>query len=109
MQTLRTIIWSMISAIMAIFAIANWEPVSVSIWPGQTADTTLAVVIFGSFLIGFLPPFIIYALTKWRTRKTIEQQAQVISDLRTAPTPAAPAAPTPDPVADGDADPVRPV
>ncbi len=85
MQTLRTIIWSMISAIMAIFAIANWRPVSVSVWPGQTADTQLAVVILGSFLVGFLPPFLVYAANKWRSRRTIEQQAQVISDLRTAP------------------------
>jgi uncharacterized integral membrane protein len=85
MQTLRTIIWSIISAIMAIFAIANWQPVSVSVWPGQTADTQLAVVIFGSFLIGFLPPFLVYMASKWRARKTIQQQAQVISDLRTAP------------------------
>lgn len=109
MQTLRTIIWSMISAIMAIFAIANWRPVSVSVWPGQTADTQLAVVIFGSFLIGFLPPFLVYAATKWRSRKTIEQQAQVISDLRTAPTPAVAPAPVFDSVPTPDTDPARPI
>jgi lipopolysaccharide assembly protein A len=98
MQTMRTIIWSLISAVMAIFAFSNWEPVQVRIWPGQTADTWLSVLIFGSFLVGFLPPFLVYLASKWRSRRTIEQQAQVISDLRTAPiATAVPESATPSP------------
>lgn len=93
MQTLRTIIWAIIAAALAIFAFANWAPVEVTIWPGYTAETWLPVIIIGSFLLGFLPPFVVYAATKWRARRTIEQQAQVISDLRTAPTVPMAAAP----------------
>lgn len=106
MQTLRTIIWAFIAALLAIFAFANWAPVEVTIWPGYTAETWLPVIIIGSFLLGFLPPFLVYAATKWRARKTIEQQAQVISDLRTAPA-VSPAAATPQVVhTPVDADPV---
>lgn len=85
MQTMRTIIWAVLAAGLAIFAFANWAPVEVTIWPGYTAETWLPVIIIGSFLIGFLPAFLVYSATRWRSRKTIEQQAQIIADLRTAP------------------------
>jgi lipopolysaccharide assembly protein A len=89
MQTLRTIIWALIAAALAIFAVSNWQIVTVAVWPGYSAELPLPLLIIGSFLLGFLPPFIVYAASKWRARKTIEQQAQVISDLRTAPSPTA--------------------
>jgi lipopolysaccharide assembly protein A len=93
MQTLRTIIWALIAAALAVFAAFNWQTITVAIWPGYSAELPLPLLIIGSFLLGFLPPFVVYAASKWRARKTIAEQAQVISDLRTTPTPAATSAP----------------
>jgi lipopolysaccharide assembly protein A len=93
MQTLRTIIWALIAATLAIFAVSNWQVITVAVWPGYSAELPLPLLIIGAFLLGFLPPFAVYIASKWRARKTIEQQAQVISDLRTTPNPLPAAAP----------------
>jgi lipopolysaccharide assembly protein A len=85
MQTLRTIIWALIAATLALFAAFNWQVITVSVWPGYSAELPLPLLIIGSFLLGFLPPFAVYIASKWSAKRTIEQQAQVISDLRTAP------------------------
>ena len=34
MGTLRTIIWVLLTAVLVIFAMANWIAVTVTIWPG---------------------------------------------------------------------------
>ncbi len=85
MQALRTIVWAIIAASLAVFAAFNWQIVTVGVWPGYSAELPLPLIIVGSFLLGFLPAFIVYTGSRWSARRTIQQQAQVISDLRTAP------------------------
>ncbi len=94
MQTIRTIFWALTAAALAIFAVSNWVPVEVSVWPGFEANTWLPVIILISFLIGFLPPYLAYAAQRWTANRTIAKQEQVIADLRTLPAAQAPVPPT---------------
>jgi lipopolysaccharide assembly protein A len=100
MQTLRTIIWAFIAATLALFAAFNWQIITVAVWPGYSAELPLPLLIIASFLLGFLPPFIVYVASRARARRTIVQQVQVINDLRmppaAVPAPVSVADPTPD-------------
>src|SRR3546814_7708427 len=52
---LRTIIWVLVAIILVVFAMANWNPVTVRVWPGQNLETKLPMLIFIAFLLGSLP------------------------------------------------------
>jgi uncharacterized integral membrane protein len=45
---LRTIIWVLLTAVLVIFAMANWRVVTVTIWPGWEAETKMPLVILAS-------------------------------------------------------------
>ena len=91
MQTIRTIIWAIVAAALAVFAAFNFQTVEVAIWPGYQAEMPLAVLIIAVFLLGFLPPYLVHLTNRWSNRRTIAQQERVIADLRTAPqVPATP-------------------
>ena len=85
MQAIRTIIWVFAAVLLTVFALSNYTPVRVNIFPGAIADTYLTVVIVASFLIGFLPPFIVHLGNGWRMRRQISKQEQTIAQLRAVP------------------------
>lgn len=88
MQAFRTIIWIIIAVILTIFAVANSQPVAVSVWPGYVAELPLSILIILVFLMGFLPPFLFNMGNRWRLGRTIQVQEQVIAQLKTpAPAP----------------------
>lgn len=94
MQTVRTIIWVIFAVALTIFAVANFTEATVRIWPGVQVDTYLSVIILFCFALGFLPPFLISVVNRWRMRRKLNQQEALIAQLRPAPAPSA-AAPSP--------------
>lgn len=98
MQAFRTIIWIIIAVLLTIFAVANAQPVAVSIWPGYVAELPLSILIILVFLVGFLPPFLFNMGNRWRLGRKIQVQEQVIAQLKTpAPAPTSATAPLPSP------------
>lgn len=105
MGTLRTIIWILLTAVLVIFAMANWIPVTVTIWPGQVLDTKLPVLILAAFLIGSIPTWIALRTTRWSLKRRLENSERQLADMRAlanrpvepapAPAVATPAASTP--------------
>ena len=99
MGTVRTIIWVLLTAVLVIFAMANWIPVTVTIWPGQVLDTKLPVLILSAFLIGSVPMWIALRTTRWSMKRRLDTSERQLSDLRalanrpvepaSAPAPAA--------------------
>ena len=97
MGTVRTIIWVLLTAVLVIFAMANWIPVTVTIWPGQVLDTKLPVLILAAFLIGSVPMWIALRTTRWSMRRRLDTSERQLSDMRAlanrpvepAPAPAA--------------------
>jgi lipopolysaccharide assembly protein A len=94
---LRTIIWVLLTAILVIFAMANWLPVTVTIWPGQVLDTKLPVLILAAFLIGSVPMWIALRTTRWSLKRRLDTSERQLADMRAlANRPVEPvAAPTP--------------
>lgn len=72
MGILRTIIWVLLTAVLVIFAMANWRVVTVTIWPGWEAETKLPLVILASFLIGLLPMWIALRTSRWSLKRRLD-------------------------------------
>ena len=111
MGTLRTIIWVLLTAVLVIFAMANWIPVTVTIWPGQVLDTKLPVLILAAFLIGSVPMWIALRTTRWSMKRRLDTSERQLSDMRAlANRPVEPApAPTATPPASGTNSPTLPL
>jgi uncharacterized integral membrane protein len=73
MHFLKTLFWVIAAIILAAFAHGNWSPVAISLWAGLVLETKLPLVVLGSILIGFLPPYIMLRATRWRTRRRLEE------------------------------------
>ena len=94
MQTVRTIIWVVFAVLLTLLASQNLERVPVWVFPGWIAETPLALVIMSSFLLGFLPPYLVNKSNSWRLQRKIRQQDETIAMLRPTPVPAAAAGST---------------
>ena len=111
MQFLRTLFWVVVAVIAVIFATKNWTTIQLNLWGGIVADVKLPVLLLIAFLIGLLPPLILYQANRWRLRRRLDSAERTIAELRPAstPTPApvmladplSPAAPPPTPPIDG--------
>jgi uncharacterized integral membrane protein len=97
---LRTIIWVFLTAVLVIFAMANWIAVTVTIWPGQVLDTKLPVLILAAFLIGFLPTWFALRTTRWSLKRRLDASERQAADLRALANRPVEIAPTPEPVND---------
>ena len=93
----RTVIWVLLTIILVVFSMANWNPVTVTIWPGQVLDTKLPVLIFAAFLIGSLPLWIALRTSRWSLKRRIETSERQLADLRAAANRAAETPLTPEP------------
>ena len=99
MGILRTIIWVLLTAVLVIFATANWIPVTVTIWPGQVLDTKLPVLILAAFLIGSVPMWVALRTSRWSMKRRLDASERQASDLRALanrPVEVTPAAPVND-------------
>ncbi|WP_432770605.1 MAG: LapA family protein [Sphingopyxis sp.] len=82
MGILRTIIWVLLTVILVVFAMANWSPVTVTIWPGQVLDTKLPVLILASFLIGSVPMWVALRTGRWTMKRRLDASERQLADLR---------------------------
>lgn len=71
MQIVRTIVWALIVAALAVFAYANWFRIDVTIWSDVVLNTPLPMVILTSFLLGFLPMWLLNRAATWRLKRRI--------------------------------------
>jgi uncharacterized integral membrane protein len=94
MQFLKTLFWVAVAVILVLFAMANWEPVTLKLWGGLEADVKLPVLVISAFLLGFLPTLIIYRARMWSLRRRFEPLERTISIAPPRP-PASPAPPGP--------------
>ena len=71
MSFLKTLFWVIFLVGFVVFAVNNWQPVSVRLWGGLWLDTKLPALIALSFLIGFLPLYILHKTQSFRLRRRI--------------------------------------
>jgi uncharacterized integral membrane protein len=72
MQFLKTLFWVLIAVLAALFAKANWTPVTLKLWNDIEADVKLPLLLLAAFLIGFLPTWLIMRTRIWSQRRRIE-------------------------------------
>ncbi|WP_157219791.1 hypothetical protein [Flavisphingomonas formosensis] len=94
MQFLKTLFWVVLAVIAAVFSLKNWSPpTKIVLWGDLEAYTPLPVLLGITFLIGFLPPFILHRATRWQLRRRLETAERTLVETRAAPEPTLPAAP----------------
>jgi lipopolysaccharide assembly protein A len=71
MRFLKTLLWVALLIGLTIFAINNWQPVSVKLWGGMLLDTKMPMLVIVSFFAGFLPLWIWHRATQWRMKRRI--------------------------------------
>lgn len=82
MQFLKTLFWVVLAVAAVVFAMHNWTPVQVGLWGGLIVEAKLPVLVFGSFLLGFLPTFVWHRASRWRLQRRIESHERALADVR---------------------------
>lgn len=89
MQFLKTLFWVVLAVAAVIFAMRNWTPVTVGLWGGLLVEAKLPVLVYGAFLLGFLPVFGWHHASRWRLHRRLDSQERQLADIRgLEPTPA---------------------
>jgi putative membrane protein len=71
MNFLKTLFWVVVAVLLAIFATRNWNDVTINLWANLQADVKLPFLILLTFLIGFLPPFLILRGRIWGLKRKL--------------------------------------
>ena len=95
MHFLRTLFWVVIAVFVAIVASENWRDVTLDLWGNLQADIKLPVLLILTFLLGFLPTWLVMRGRIWRLKRRLGPDELV------KPVPAVPAAPAGSPAEDG--------
>jgi uncharacterized integral membrane protein len=95
MQFLKTLFWVALAIILVLFASVNWNAVTIRLWGGLEADVKLPVLVLASFLLGFVPTFILYRARLWTMRRRLEAHERQQAAVHSVPTGPGPS-PAPD-------------
>lgn len=87
MQFLRTLLWVVIAAFVAIIASQNWRDVTLDLWGDLQADIKIPVLLIFTFLLGFLPTWLIMRGKLWRLKRRSAQE-DVVKPVPAATPPA---------------------
>jgi putative membrane protein len=86
MQFLKTLFWMVVAVVLAAFTYRNWQGVPINLWGGLQAEVKMPVIVFGAFLLGFLPGFALYRTTRWRLRRRLESAERTLAEYRPVET-----------------------
>ena len=94
MQLLRTLFWVAIAVAVSAFIVANWTPISLSLWSGVMLDTYLPIPLTAAFLLGFVPYYLLHRATRWSLQRRLSQTERQLAETRSllSPAPAPPEA-----------------
>ncbi len=71
MSFLKTLFWVILATGFVIFAVHNWQPVSLKLWGGLWLDSKLPAIMLLSFLLGFVPLYIWHRSIIWKHKRKI--------------------------------------
>ena len=90
MQFLKTLFWVALTAILVLWAKANWFTVELKLWGGLVADVKLPVALFTAFFLGLLPTLIVHRARIWSLKRRMEPVTMVsVPPATPAATPVA--------------------
>ena len=78
MRFLKALFWLVVGMLVALFAYANLDQVvSFELWDNIVVDIKLPLLLLFTFLIGFLPPFLILRARIWGLKRRLDSQASM--------------------------------
>lgn len=90
MQFLKTLFWVVVAVFLAIFANRNWNDVTISLWGNLQADVKVPILLLVTFLIGFLPIYLILRGRIWNLRRKLAlAERPAVASIPAAPLPLA--------------------
>lgn len=72
MQFLKTLFWVLLAVILVLFATRNWTSVTLNLWGDIQADINLPLLLTATFLLGFLPTWLVMRARVWAAERRIE-------------------------------------
>ena len=72
MQFLKILLWVVIAVFLTVLAGRNWHDVTFNLWGDIQADIKLPILLGITFLIGFLPPYLLLRARRWQQRRRDE-------------------------------------
>jgi len=98
MRFVKALFWVIVGVLLTLFAYVNLdEVVSFELWDQIVIDVKLPLLLLVTFLVGFLPPFVILRARIWTLKRRLEAQATM--HVANTPGGGVRRAPPPDPVA----------
>ena len=91
MSFLKTLFWIVVAVIVALFCFNNWTVVAINLWNGLILETKLPLLLGLAFLLGLLPPLLLWQATRYRLRRRMQTETMI------PPPPAASWAPSTEP------------
>jgi putative membrane protein len=95
MQFLKILFWALVAFVAAVFTFGNWKWVPIWLFGNLVAEVNLPLLLFVTFVAGFLPTFLYQRTIRWRLRQRLAAVERTVADLRAihnAETSAAPVA-----------------
>ena len=65
MRFLKTLVWIVIAVLISLFAARNWRDVTIDLWGNLQADIKIPVLLVISFLVGFVPTWLMFRTKLW--------------------------------------------
>ncbi|HYZ48829.1 MAG TPA: hypothetical protein VE567_08040 [Sphingomonas sp.] len=87
MSFLKTLFWIVVAVIVALFCFNNWTVVDVNLWNGMILETKLPILLGLFFLLGLLPPLLLWQATRYRLRRRMQQEAGLLIVPPPSPAP----------------------
>lgn len=92
MSFLKTLFWIVAAVIVALFCFNNWTVVDINLWSGLILETKLPLLLAVTFLLGLIPPVLLWQATRYRLRRR-EQQDINLSHQASVQAPVDPMGP----------------
>ena len=79
MSFLKTLFWIVVAVIVALFCFNNWTVVGVNLWNGLILETKLPILLAFFFLLGLLPPLLLWQATRYRLRRRVQSEVAPVT------------------------------
>ncbi|QIL02306.1 LapA family protein [Sphingomonas sinipercae] len=68
MKFLKALMWVAVTTLIILFAIRNWQDVTLSLWGDLRLDIKVPLLLLIMFLAGFLPAWATYKARLWNAK-----------------------------------------
>lgn len=72
MQFLKTLFWVLLAVMLALFARANWDDVTLDLWGDIQLDIKIPLLVAVAVLLGFLPTFLVQRGKVWAMQRRLD-------------------------------------